>query len=283
MVGCSVPNEINSPGEALLEKLEERLENSDYRAVEVNDNPFQTLGKQVADFKQKVEKDKLFLQKFHKEKRKTIEQASIFDLIADDTDKLGIEDPELLDHAKVKVQEFTEDTGHSFNEQLFFEFNSALLAYPANRSGVNEMVGELLKGDGLSEIQRNIGRQIVEQVDAAGDLTGQLAVIVAIERDVNDSQIEKADKDFLLGMCAIFKEELKNELSQGHFKKTAVAFVAVGAAVFGAMLAIIVCDGGCSVTGTTCPVQCWLPAAGVGAAFGAFVMVVLISNATAEE
>jgi hypothetical protein len=271
--GCNVQNEVKSPGDLLLEKLEDRFESRDYKVTGTVDNPFEKLGKQVAAFKDDIRKDKGFLQQLGREKREKVSEASFFKFVSGDAGKLGIEDPEVLEIVKEKVETFTESTGNEFNEETFYKLNNEFLSYPANRSGPNEMLEKTLNNDKFSETQRNVGKSIVRQVNAAAGLVEQLAAVQAIEKDIYESKIEKTDKDFLLFICALLEEDFKLQLGQGYVKKVAVetivtiVIVVVGA-LTGAALICTQCGNGPVKTLSDCPTSCWLTGAVVGGLFG---------------
>jgi hypothetical protein len=274
--GCNVQNEVKSPGDLLLEKLEDRFESRDYKVTGRIDNPYEKLGNQIAAFKENIRKDKEFLQQLGREKREKVSEASFFKFVSGDAGKLGIENPEVLEIVKEKVETFTESTGNKFNEGTFYKLNNEFLSYPANRSGRNEMLEKTLNNDKFSETQRNVGKNIVRQVNAAAGLIEQLAAVQAIEKDIYESKIEKTDKDFLLFICALLEEDFKLQLGHGYVKKVAVEaivtiVVVVVGALTGAAMICTSCGNGPVKSLSDCPTWCWLTGAVLGGALGYIV------------
>ncbi len=267
---------MKGAGDVLLEKIESRFENRDYKVNGSVNNPFESLGKQLASFKVDLKKDKQFLQQIRSFKVKGVNEASLFKFASEDKSRLGIENPELLEIVKDKVEDFIESTDHEFKEENFYKLNNELLSYPSSRSGVNEILDKSLNNDNVTETQRRVGKNIIRQVNAAVGLVEQLAVVTAIEKDVSDSQIETTDKDFLLAICALLKEDFKQQLGQGYATKTATIIVAViVTSLFAIIGRTLICDS-CTPTGGSCPPECEITGLLLGAAMGGVLALMLI-------
>jgi hypothetical protein len=265
--GCNVQNEVKSPENILIEKIRERLENKDYVLARTLINPYDQIGKDVAEFNREISNDVNLRTRINQQvSNKKLSTYAGFFLPSSSSGKTwGTTDPEVLNIAKDKIQDFHEKKAKPFDSERIDQINDRLSKYSKDQTGVNEMLEGGFEQDAISLVQYEILKIAVNRISKA-ELVEANAINSTVEHEIILSGIGEDDKALLLSVTSIMTHDFEKQLSNlpnqpgpsQIFRKTAQVIIAVViaaavGAVLGGIAGSVIC---CLVQTNNCRFSC---------------------------
>lgn len=278
---CNSSNEVKSPEQKLIDRLNQRFDNHNYESIRSLNNPYNLIGIKVEEFR------KEFGSKQKNVRTQTLNRSKlmvsgIFQFSSQNTETWGIESETDLQLAKDKINAFQVKSGYEYRDDKIDAINNKLRGYSRDKSGVNSLIEDALAKKEMSEIQSQILKSTISEISKASDVREANSINNTIEFEVINSGISERDKTLILSVNSIlannFKEQLShlpnNDSQHTIFKKTiqvvllVVAAAAVGAVAGGVVGWISCCLGSYNSCNGDCVVGYIVSGALVGATLG---------------
>lgn len=218
---CANQNEVKSPEQKLIDKINYRLENKDFVKSHLLTNRYRQISNDISSFRTFITS--------HPQLRAV---HTSFIPIANST-VLGMQNPNDIQLIKSSLQEYYSQTGEAFSESDFYATNERLNRYTSDDVGVNNLFEDALKEKSLSPTQSVILKTLLSNIASAKSVNEANAVNKTIEYEVISSGITESDKALILTTNSVFNENLQRQIaktseSEGNFysfQKTAVVAV----------------------------------------------------------